>query len=147
MVPKSSLIPFHPEREPYKSYSTRVKNFLTDAGIRRATAYHSKGTIPKLFKWLILSETGYLDPTDLSDSDTTKRKRVKVAAAVSSSEPMVEVKRRGRKPKQKNITETGHINSSTNITKDNYQSPIKSPTPMNPSEMIKIEALLSQEIS
>ena len=64
VVPKSGLIPFHPQREPYKSYSTRLKHFLTDAGVKRATNFHNNGEIPKMFKWLILGETGYLDPTN-----------------------------------------------------------------------------------
>lgn len=69
IVPKSGLIPFNPQREPYKSYSTRLKHFLTDAGVKRATEYHNNGQIPKMFKWLVLGETGYLDPAEIEEDD------------------------------------------------------------------------------
>ena len=86
IVPKSGLIPFHPQREPYKSYSIRLKHFLTDAGIRRATAFHKTGKIPKLFKWLILGETGYLDPVNSGSDDYGQFEDVDV-----SDEPASEV--------------------------------------------------------
>lgn len=171
VVSKSSLIPFDPQREPYKSYSLRLKNFVTDAGIRRATNFHVKGTVPKLFKWLILHDTGYLDPGEVSDSAENSRKRVNKSGA------SVEMKRRGRKPKQKddgNVKKRTKVKEPSTISHDNKKvkehstnshdntkhhhhhnhhdhkqqnGPIESPTPLNPAELIKIEALLSQEIS
>lgn len=61
IVPKSGLVPFNPSHEPFKSYSNRIKHFATDAGVRRAVNFHDSGLLPKLFKWLILAETGYLE--------------------------------------------------------------------------------------
>lgn len=61
VVPKSALIPFDPTSEPFKSYSRNISHFLTDAGIRRALLFHDHNRIPRMFKWLQLAETGYLD--------------------------------------------------------------------------------------
>ena len=141
VVPKSSLIPFHPAKEPYKSYSQRLKHFLTDAGVRRATNFHNKGEIPKLFKWLKLAETGYLDPT-AEDSGSGREtaeieieissERVKRPSSSASKKTRTDSsspKKRGRKPK--------------NQAKPLTEEAVVSPKPLNPSEMMKIEALIS----
>jgi len=148
VVPKSGLIPFNPQREPYKSYSTRLKHFLTDAGVRRATEFHNSGKIPKMFKWLILSETGYLDPTIESEfeeePESTLLTEEEIVEEVEEEEQMpttvakkpkivkeVIVKnKRGRKPKNQNSSEI-----------------IASPKPINPTDMMKIEALISSNMS
>lgn len=153
VVPKSGLIPFNPQREPFKSYSTRLKHFLTDAGVRRAIDFHNSGKIPKMFKWLILGETGYLDPTIESEGEEVQvetgdevvdageevqkapaAKKQKVAKEASTTTALVVKNKRGRKPK--NLTNP-EINSEA----------IASPKPMNPSDMMKIEALISSRMS
>lgn len=159
VVPKSGLIPFNPQKEPFKSYSTRLKHFLTDAGVRRATEFHNSGKIPKMFKWLILAETGYLDPTIESESEeeteTTMlteeeivedqdqeedqdqdqdQDKDKMSSTISKKPKIIKeliVKnKRGRKPKNQNSSEM-----------------IASPKPMNPANVMKIEALISSKMS
>lgn len=70
VVPKSALIPFNPAAEPFKSYAKNISHFLTDAGIRRALAFHDHNHIPKMFKWLQLAGTGYLDSTAPDESES-----------------------------------------------------------------------------
>ena len=149
VVPKSGLIPFNPQREPYKSYSTRLKHFLTDAGVRRATEFHNSGKIPKMFKWLILSETGYLDPTIESEfeeetvstlllteeeilEEVEEEEQMPSAVAKKSKifKEVIVKNKRGRKPKNQNSSEI-----------------IASPKPTNPTDMMKIEALISSNMS
>lgn len=145
VVPKSGLIPFNPKREPYKSYSTRLKNFLTDAGIRRATNFHNTGKIPKMFKWLILGETGYLDPMDsedsleegggiedvidpeVSDDEQKLQKSVPVTTKVLKS---TNGNKRGRKPKNP----LNPVMMASTV--------LMSPKPVNPSDSFKIESLI-----
>ncbi len=84
MVPKSALVPFSPDNEPYVGYVKTVKRFLQDASIVRATAYWNTGEIPPTFKWLsvieriasrkrsVVSESGLTDSEgEIVDIDPT----------------------------------------------------------------------------
>lgn len=146
MVPKSGLIPFNPQREPYKSYSTRLKHFLTDAGVRRATEFHNSGKIPKMFKWLILSETGYLDPTIESDEEEQvgEEQQSEIVEQEEEEEERMPVTK-----KQKIVKDVTVIKNKRGRKPKNFQNSdlIASPKPMNPSDVMKIEALISSKIS
>jgi hypothetical protein len=61
VVPKTALVPFCPDHEPYVSYAKKVKRFFNDAAIIKATAYWNSGEIPSTFKWLALIEFGYCE--------------------------------------------------------------------------------------
>ena len=131
VVSKSSLVPFNPAKEPYKSYSQRLKQFLTDAGVRRATNFYNHGTLPRLFKWLKLAETGYLDPNSM-DSESEREIEFEISSkrpASTTSKSKDSAKKRGRKPK----------NQVKNLTEET----VVSPKPLNPSDIMKIEALIS----
>jgi hypothetical protein len=80
VAPKSALISFDPHAEPFKSYSRNISHFLTDAGVRRAMLFHDHGKIPKMFKWLQLAETGYLDAaaTAAEDSDLDQKQKMPI---------------------------------------------------------------------
>lgn len=184
MVPKSGLIPFNPQKEPYKSYSRRLKHFLTDAGVRRATEFHNSGKIPKMFKWLILAETGYLDPTEESDGEemmTTEEefvndiedqhsdrttKKVKIFKEVKEISSVANTTSTSTKTTTKTSTVTATISSSSSSSaataaavagviknkrgrkpKNQVETSLVSPKPMNPSAMMKIEALISSKMS
>ena len=148
MVPKSGLIPFNPQREPYKSYSTRLKHFLTDAGVRRATEFHNSGKIPKMFKWLILSETGYLDPTIESDEEEQAGEEQRQQSEIVEQEEEEEERMPVTK-KQKIVKDVTVIKNKRGRKPKNFQNSdlIASPKPMNPSDVMKIEALISSKIS
>ena len=83
VVPKTALVPFCPDHEPYVSYAKKVKRFFNDAAIIKATAYWNSGEIPSTFKWLALIELGYCEKevvggglrTSATGSGATGRKR------------------------------------------------------------------------
>lgn len=54
VVPKTALLPFSPEEEPYLAYKRTSKKFSQDAAVQRATVYWENGTIPITFKWLLV---------------------------------------------------------------------------------------------
>lgn len=58
MVPKTALVPFSPDHEPYTTYAKTVRKFFSDAAIVRATGYWTTGEIPVAFKWLAMLEQG-----------------------------------------------------------------------------------------
>lgn len=58
VVPKTALVPFSPDHEPYTAYAKTVRKFFSDAAIVRATAYWTTGEIPAAFKWLAMLEEG-----------------------------------------------------------------------------------------
>lgn len=60
MVPKTALVPFCPDTEPYRTYAKTVRRFFSDAAIAKATAYWNTGEIPASFKWLAAKEAGYV---------------------------------------------------------------------------------------
>lgn len=170
MVPKSGLIPFNPQKEPYKSYSTRLKHFLTDAGVRRATEFHNSGKIPKMFKWLILAETGYLDPTEESEGEealgliTAEEEiveEVEEDQAVLTTDRVTKKVKISKEVKEvKEVTMTSAATAVTTVTnaavvvknkrgrkpKNQIETSLVSPKPMNPSDMMKIEALISSKM-
>ena len=61
VVPKSAMVPFSPETEPYLSYARSIKRFLNDSAVILATNYWYLGEIPENFKWLRLLELGYCE--------------------------------------------------------------------------------------
>lgn len=57
-MPKTALVPFSPDHDPYTAYAKTVRKFFSDAAIVRATAYWTTGEIPVAFKWLAMLEQG-----------------------------------------------------------------------------------------
>lgn len=171
MVPKSGLIPFNPQKEPYKSYSRRLKHFLTDAGVRRATEFHNSGKIPKMFKWLILAETGYLDPTEESDGEEMTTTEEEIVDEIEEGQTDRTTKKVKISKEVKELSSLATTTSTTTTTivssasasattavtvvknkrgrkpKNQVETSLVSPKPMNPSDMMKMEALISSKMS
>jgi len=130
MVPRTAMVPFHPDREPYLSYARNVKRFIGDFGVARAVRYWNEGIIPEGFKWLRLMETGYVDVT----VDELPPVRPKTSPTPSANSPKLR-KKPGRKPGSKNkLTLPAHLkrpgNYKRSVPKDEKViSIIKDPIP------------------
>jgi len=73
VVPKTALVPFGPDDEPYTTYAKTVRRFFGDAAIQRATAYWNSGEIPPSFKWLSFLQNGRINSS--KDVLQAQRKR------------------------------------------------------------------------
>jgi hypothetical protein len=73
VVPRTALVPFSPDHEPYTVYAKTVRKFFSDAAIVRATAYWNTGEIPVAFKWLAVLEQGRRPSAGSTASNGRKR--------------------------------------------------------------------------
>lgn len=107
-----------------------------------------------MFKWLILGETGYLDPTvevediEEGEDEVVEDNLGEETVEFSEKATQVKVKKQIKPPKESKEPKEASAKKRGRKPKNHQLIPnVMSPKPVNPSELMKIDALISADLS